>query len=132
MRIVLSKVEIIVDMRRYLVSVTTCVFFFMAFFINTLLAAAQQPSSGGHRASKYYEDNASSASARASRQRQGGYSYSARDTINTYGDSRTLNGGANSYRFEFYTRQTPSGPFDHGFFFDSGIGMNGGNSPYNN
>ncbi len=29
-------------------------------------------------------------------------------------------------------RQTPGGPFDSGFFFDSGIGRNGGQSPYMN
>ena len=29
-----------------------------------------------------------------------------------------------------YTRQTPSGPFDNGFFFDSGIGLHGGQAPY--
>ena len=102
----------------------------LALSVNVSSATAQQPSTGGHSASKYYRDDASKA--RASRQRRGGYSYSAQDTINTYGDSRTVNGGANSYRFEFYTRQTPSGPFDHGFFFDSGIGMNGGDSPYLN
>ena len=92
-------------------------------------ASAQQPSTGGHKASKYYQGDAK---ARGTRQRRGGYSYSAEDTINTYGDSRTINGGANSYRFEMYTRQTPSGPFDHGYFFDSGMGINGGNSPYMN
>jgi hypothetical protein len=27
-------------------------------------------------------------------------------------------------------RQTPAGPFDHGFFFDSGMGLHGGYSPY--
>jgi len=27
-------------------------------------------------------------------------------------------------------RQTPGGPFDSGFFFDSAIGPHGGNSPY--
>jgi hypothetical protein len=27
-------------------------------------------------------------------------------------------------------RQTPGGPFDHGFFFDSAMGMRGGNAPY--
>lgn len=89
-------------------------------------ANAQQPSTGGHKASKYYSEDAKAS------QRRGGYSYSAEDTINTYGDSRTLSGGANSYRFELYTRQTPSGPFDHGYFFDSGVGINGGNSPYLN
>lgn len=28
--------------------------------------------------------------------------------------------------------QSPSGPFDYGFFFDSGIQARGGNSPYQN
>jgi hypothetical protein len=92
-------------------------------------ARAQQPSTGGHRASRYYR---SGGKVRGSRARRGGYSYSAEDTINTYGDSRTMSGGANSYRFELYTRQTTSGPFDHGFFFDSGIGLHGGDSPYMN
>jgi len=32
----------------------------------------------------------------------------------------------------YINRQTPGGPFDSGFFFDSGIGPNGGNSPYMN
>ena len=86
-------------------------------------------SSGAHRSSRYYRGGAK---VKGYRKRRGGYSYSVEDTINTYGDSRTLNGGANSYRFELYTRQTPSGPFDHGFFFDSGIGLHGGNSPYLN
>ena len=64
--------------------------------------------------------------------RRGGYSYSPSDSINTYGNSRTLYGGANSYRDPMLDRQTTSGPFDHGFFFDSGIGPRGGNSPYPN
>ena len=29
-------------------------------------------------------------------------------------------------------KQSQGGPFDSGFFFDSGIGPNGGNSPYMN
>ena len=85
--------------------------------------------SRGHRSSRYYRGRPQ---VRGYRKRRGGYSYSAADTINTYTDSRTLNGGANSYRFELYTRQSRSGPFDHGFFFDSGIGLNGGYSPYMN
>jgi hypothetical protein len=32
----------------------------------------------------------------------------------------------------YINKQTPGGPFDSGFFFDSGIGPNGGNSPYMN
>ena len=84
---------------------------------------------GAHRSSRHYRRGPQ---VRGYVKRRGGYSYSASDTINAYRDSRTLNGGANSYRFELYTRQTPSGPFDHGFFFDSGVGLHGGDSPYMN
>lgn len=69
---------------------------------------------------------------RSFRRRAGGYSYEPQDTINTYGDSRTLFGGTNSYRDPALDRQTIGGPFDHGWFFDSGTGLNGGNSPYLN
>jgi hypothetical protein len=55
----------------------------------------------------------------------GGYSYKSNDTVPT---------GA-TYKFidPDYSRQgAPSGPFDNGFFFDSGIGPHGGQSPYQN
>jgi hypothetical protein len=55
------------------------------------------------------------------RRRVGGYSYSAADVINTYGSSPPPWADI---------RQTPSGPFDSGFFFDSGMGPRGGNAPY--
>lgn len=64
--------------------------------------------------------------------RVGGYSYFKSDTINTYGDSRTTYGGTNVFRDGLQDRQTRFGPFDHGFFFDSGIGPRGGYSPYHN
>ncbi len=64
------------------------------------------------------------------RRRVGGYSYSAQDVMNTYGLTRGLYGSMNSYRDPFVDRQTSSGPFDHGFFFDSGIAPRGGDSPY--
>lgn len=63
-------------------------------------------------------------------QRRGGYSYYAADSINTYGSSRTLYGGSYLYRDPLLDRQTSSGPFDHGFFFDSGVAPRGGDSPY--
>ena len=63
-------------------------------------------------------------------QRRGGYSYKWSDTINTYGDSRTRYGSVNSYRDPNLDRQSLSGPFDHGFFFDSGMGRIGGSAPY--
>lgn len=52
---------------------------------------------------------------------QGGYSYSLSQAT-----------GTNYMRFvdPSYSRQTNSGPFDNGFFFDSGIGPRGGESPY--
>lgn len=62
--------------------------------------------------------------------RGGHYSYTANDVINTYGDSRTTYGGVNSYRDPFSDRQTVAGPFDHGWFFDSGVAPRGGDSPY--
>jgi len=82
----------------------------------------------GHRSSRRYRRP----QVRGYVARRGGYSYKPQDTINTYGDSRTQFGGINVYRQFSLDRQTPSGPFDNGFFFDSGMGRNGGNSPYLN
>jgi hypothetical protein len=62
--------------------------------------------------------------------RRGGYSYTPSDVVNTYGLTRNLYGSNNSFRDPFSDRQTVAGPFDHGFFFDSGIGPRGGDSPY--
>jgi hypothetical protein len=62
--------------------------------------------------------------------RIGGYSYSYSDVTNTYGLSRSLYGSINVWRDPMLDRQTRSGPFDHDFFFDSGIAPRGGNSPY--
>ncbi|MEZ5817090.1 MAG: hypothetical protein R3D44_08420 [Hyphomicrobiaceae bacterium] len=64
--------------------------------------------------------------------RQGGYSYSYADTINTYGDSRSVYGATQNFRDPMLDRQTNAGPFDHGFFFESGVAPRGGNSPYMN
>src|SRR4051812_36780677 len=55
------------------------------------------------------------------RRRIGGYSYGRADVVNTYGRSPPP---------WLDVRQTPGGPFDSGFFFDSGMGLHGGNSPY--
>jgi hypothetical protein len=62
--------------------------------------------------------------------RRGGYSYSQADAINTYGDSRGRFGSSRSLRDPNLDRQTNFGPFDHGFFFSSGMGLHGGDSPY--
>jgi hypothetical protein len=55
------------------------------------------------------------------RRRIGGYSYSASSVVNTY-NRQNPPPYAN-------VRQTPGGPFDTGFFFDSAIGPQGGQSP---
>lgn len=62
----------------------------------------------------------------------GGYSYTVRDIINTYSDTRARWGSTNFFRNWSVDRQTPFGPFDHGFFFDSGIAPRGGFAPYQN
>jgi len=63
---------------------------------------------------------------------KGGYSYTAAQTTNTSGDARGRYGAADSLRDPNIDRQTNFGPFDHGFFFESGggPGQHGGDSPY--
>lgn len=82
--------------------------------------------------SRYRSRRSRQVEVRGFRRRVGGYSYGRQDSINTYGNSRTLFGGANSYRDPALDRQSNSGPFDHGWFFESGVGPRGGNSPYMN
>lgn len=84
---------------------------------------------GAHRSSEYYRGGPK---VKGYVSRRGGYSYSYQDSINTYGDSRTNYGGNNTFRDYGVDKQTPSGPFDHGFFFDSAIQPHGGTSPYLN
>lgn len=62
--------------------------------------------------------------------RRGGYSYTYSDSIDTYGSPRTIYGSAPYARDPQMSRQTSAGPFDSGFFFDSGSGPRGGDSPY--
>lgn len=64
--------------------------------------------------------------------KRGGYSYTADQTINTSGDARGKYGAANSLRDPNIDRQTSFGPFDHGFFYDTGVGpgQHGGESVY--
>lgn len=69
--------------------------------------------------------------------RRGGYSYSYADAINTYGDANGRYGRGNVLRDPSMEKnQSSSGPFDSGFFFNSGSsGSNnsyGGDMPYMN
>lgn len=91
-------------------------------------APAEPGVQGTHARSAYYHR---APQVRGFVQRRGGYSFTRADLYNTYGDSRT-SGATNSYRNPFVDRQTRSGPFDHGFFFDSGISPRGGDAPYFN
>jgi hypothetical protein len=65
-------------------------------------------------------------------ERRGGYSYNQAQSINTYGDARGKYGSADSLRDPNIDRQTNAGPFDHGFFFESGTGpgQHGNNAPF--
>ena len=72
----------------------------------------------------------SKAKVRGYSRRRGGYSYRYSDSINTYGDSRGKYGSATVFRDPMADQQTDFGPFDHGFFFNSGVAPNGGDSPY--
>ena len=60
--------------------------------------------------------------------RRGGYSYGRADTINTNGDRSS--GDRAAYRAHILNPQSPAGPFDSGFFFDSAMGYRGGQAPY--
>jgi hypothetical protein len=84
---------------------------------------------GAHPSSGYYRR---APQVRGFVQRRGGYSYGASDVANTAGDSRVQFGSTNWYRNPYLDRQSRSGPFDHGFFWDSGVSPRGGNSPYQN
>ena len=90
---------------------------------------ASASASSKYRAHKHYRRGPQ---VRGYAARRGGYSYSIGDVINTYGDNRSRFGGTSFYRDPRVDSQTPGGPFDHGFFFDSGINPRGGNSPYPN
>ncbi|KAB2920813.1 MAG: hypothetical protein F9K29_00655 [Hyphomicrobiaceae bacterium] len=81
-----------------------------------------------HPKTRYYRKK--SARVYGYTQRRGGYSYDSSDVVNTYSLTRNLYGSTNSYRNPWVDRQTTNGPFDHGFFFDSGIAPRGGDSPY--
>ncbi|MFM1813419.1 MAG: hypothetical protein RLZ98_114 [Pseudomonadota bacterium] len=90
-------------------------------------ASAQSGDGVAHPRSDYYRGKGPQV--RSYVVRRGGYSYSIEDTYNTYGDARTRYGSNSFYRDPFVDRQTNFGPFDHGFFFDSGVGPRGGDAP---
>jgi hypothetical protein len=62
--------------------------------------------------------------------RGGYYSYVDPDVINTYGGTGTRYKSTLTFRDPLAERQSQGGPFDSGFFFDSGIGPRWSDSPY--
>lgn len=92
-------------------------------------APVQADDSGKPRYTSKYRGK-SGAKVRGYTARRGGYSYTYADSINTYGDARSRYGSTQSFRDPSTDRQTKAGPFDHGFFFDSGVAPRGGDSPY--
>jgi hypothetical protein len=85
--------------------------------------AVTLPAGPADAAKKKYSQskNSSGKPLRGVIKKRGGYSYRSTDTTSS-----------RDWRFidPSYSRQTPGGPFDNGFFFDSGMGPNGGDSPY--
>jgi hypothetical protein len=73
----------------------------------------------GHAKARYYRHRPLEVTIYG-RRRVGGYSYSASSVVNTRQNPPPY----------AHVRQTPGGPFDWGFFFDSAIGPQGGQSPY--
>jgi hypothetical protein len=63
-------------------------------------------------------------------QRGGYYSYVDEDAINSYAWSRSLFTSTSTFRNPWTERQSAAGPFDSGFFFDSGLIPNLNDAPY--
>jgi len=103
-------------------------------FVTVSASAGPMAASAIEKPSSHFQfaGQKSGAKVKGYTERRGGYSYNQADSINTYGDSRSRYGNASSLRDPRLDTQTTAGPFDHGFFFDSGTGPRGGDSPYMN
>ena len=92
--------------------------------------ASSSVDAGEYRSGAKSSYSKGKAQVRGYSRRRGGYSYSYAESINTYGDARGRYGSASSFRDPMMDKQTEFGPFDHGFFFDSGVAPRGGDAPY--
>ena len=63
-------------------------------------------------------------------QRGGYYSYVDEDVINTRAWARSLFTSGSRFRTPLTEQQSSAGPFDSGFFFDSGLGPRFNDAPY--
>jgi hypothetical protein len=105
-----------------------------------VIAFAGAPVTGASWIAQAYADGPRTAKARSKRhravkvrgflQRGGYYSYIDNDVINTYAWPRGLYSSTSAFRTPFTNQQSPAGPFDSGFFFDSGLGPPFNDAPY--
>jgi|RhiMetdeSRZDD1v2_1073273.scaffolds.fasta_scaffold174785_2 hypothetical protein len=104
----------------------------------TMVACTGLPAAGGFWTSKAYADGSRATKYRAKRAvrvrgflvRGGYYSYSDPDAINSYAWNRSLFTSSSIFRTPLSDQQSPAGPFDSGFFFDSGLGPRFNDAPY--
>jgi hypothetical protein len=82
--------------------------------------------------SKAYADGSSkrATKVRGFVQRGGYYSYVDEDVADSRAWARDLFISRSKFRTPLSDQQSPSGPFDSGFFFDSGIGPPFNDAPY--
>jgi hypothetical protein len=104
----------------------------------TMVVCTGLPATGDWLASKAYADGPRATKYKGKRavrvrgfvQRGGYYSYDDADAINSYAWNRSLFTSSSIFRTPLTEQQSPAGPFDSGFFFDSGLGPRFNDAPY--
>ncbi len=104
----------------------------------TVVAFTGVPATGDLWTSKAYADGARATKYKGKRavrvrgfvRRGGYYSYTDADAINSYAWSSSLFTSSSIFRDPLASLQSPAGPFDSGFFFDSGMGPRWNDTPY--
>ena len=94
------------------------------------LGPSQAYADGGQKAKTRYKKGYRATRVRGYVQRGGYYSYVDQDAINTRAWASSLFISGSPFRNPLTERQSPGGPFDSGFFFDSDIGPPWNNAPY--
>jgi hypothetical protein len=103
-----------------------------------ILAVTALPATDHLWSSKAYADGATAGRYKAKRgarvrgylQRGGYYSYVDADVADSRAWASSLFISQNRFRTPFTDQQSPAGPFDSGFFFDSGMGPRFNDTPY--
>ena len=84
----------------------------------------------GQKAKARYKKGYRATRVRGYVQRGGYYSYVDQDAINSTAWASSLFTSKSTFRNPLTERQSPGGPFDSGFFFDSDLGPPWNNAPY--